>query len=494
MEKTIKTALISVYYKDGLEEIVNLLNAHNVRIISTGGTADFINKMGIGVIAVEKITGFPSILGGRVKTLHPGIMGGILARRNNESDLKEQERYNINDIDLVIVDLYPFEETVASGAEREEIIEKIDIGGISLIRAAAKNYNDVVIVPSKNEYSYIKEIIDRGTETTEEERLYLAGKAFEVTSQYDSAIREYFQGTSLRYGENPHQKGAFIGDISELWEQLGGKEMSHNNLLDTEAAINLVYDAFLDPVVAIIKHTNACGFAIDEDIVSAFNKAYDADPDSAFGGILATNRIFPLSIAERIDDLNLFLEVVIAPGFEDGVVEMLSKRKSLRIIKWKNPKLPSKQFRSCFNGILIQDRDKSIEVKSMFELKTKKAPSVSEKRDLFIANVIVKNLKSNAIAIVKNGQLIGMGCGHTSRVDALEEAIKKAKSYRFDPIGAVIASEAFFPFPDCAEIAGNAGIKAIIQPGGSLKDADSIRMCDAYNMAMVFTGVRHFKH
>lgn len=493
MEKTIKTALISVYYKDGLEEIVNLLNVHNVKIISTGGTADFINKMGISVIPVEKITGFPSILGGRVKTLHPGIMGGILARRDNESDLKEQEKYDIHNIDMVIVDLYPFEETVASGAKRDEIIEKIDIGGISLIRAAAKNYNDVILVPSKNEYQYITKILTRGSYSTEEERFYLAGKAFDVTSQYDSAIREYFQGNKLRYGENPHQRGTFVGDMSKLWEQLHGKEMSHNNFLDTEAAINLVYD-FLDPSFAIIKHMNSCGFAIDRNIVSAFEKAYWADPESAFGGILASNRKITTGVAEKIRDFNLFVEVIIAPDFEDKALEILKQKKNIRILKWKNPKLPGKLQRTCFNGVLTEDRDNQIETKFALRCQTQRVPTVYEQRDLLIGNVVVKHLKSNAIAIIKNGQLIGMGAGHTSRIDALKEAIAKAEKFGFQLPGSVMASEAFFPLPDCVKVAAKAGIIAIIQPGGSLKDQLSIDECNKNSQTMVFTGVRHFKH
>jgi len=493
MKKTIKTALVSVYHKDGLDKIISLLNAHKVKIISTGGTADFIRGLGISVTTVEEITGFPSVFGGRVKTLQPQIFGGILNRRENSDDQKEKAKYKIDDIDLVIVDLYPFEETLASGASPEEIIEKIDIGGISLIRAAAKNFNDVVIVPSKNEYAYITEILSHGTETTIEERKYLAGCAFEVSSQYDTAIRGYFQGIPLRYGENPHQSAMFIGNLNESWDQLHGKEMSHNNLIDTESAIRLVYD-FSDPAFAIIKHTNSCGFAIDNDINVAFQKAYDADPISAFGGILASNRPITKVIAEKIREVKLFVEVIIAPDFEKEALEILEQKKDIRILKWKNPSLPKQTYRTCLTGILAQDRDDRVETDADLKCVTTKNPSENEKKDLLIASVVAKHLKSNAIAIVKDSHLISMGCGQTSRVDALKQALEKAKNFGFDVHGAVIASEAFLPFNDCVAIAGEAGITSVIQPGGSKGDQNSIDKCNELNMSMVFTGIRHFKH
>ncbi len=491
--KTIKTALISVYHKDGLDRIINLLNDYGITIISTGGTADFIHEMGVPVTTVEEITGFPSVFGGRVKTLQPQIMGGILNRRDNVSDQEEKKKFHIDDIDLVIVDLYPFEETLASGAEKVEIIEKIDIGGISLIRAAAKNYNDVVIVPSKNEYEYLTEILSRGKTTTEEERFHLAGCAFEVSSQYDFAIRGYFQGNHLRYGENPHQSAMFVGNLNESWKQLHGKEMSHNNLIDTESAIKLVYD-FTDPAFAIIKHTNACGFATCPDITEAFQKAYDADPDSAFGGIFASNKPITKAIAEKIREVKLFVEVIIAPDFEKEALEILEQKKDIRILKWKNPNMQKQMHRTCLTGILVQNRDERIETDADLKCVTTKAPSETEKRDLLIANIVAKHLKSNAIAIVKDSHLVSMGCGQTSRVDALRQALEKAKHFGFDVKDAVIASEAFLPFNDCVTIAGEAGITSVIQPGGSKGDQNSIDKCNELGMSMVFTGIRHFKH
>jgi len=504
MQKQIKTALVSVFNKDGLDTIIKLLDTGGVKIISTGGTADFIKSLGVKVTTVEEITDFPSVFGGRVKTLQPQIFGGILNRRDNIDDQKEKALHQIEDIDLVIVDLYPFEETLASGAGQGEIIEKIDIGGISLIRAGAKNFNDVVIVPSKNEYTYLEKILSHKNDTdirksdfriftTIEERKYLAGKAFEVTSQYDFAIRGYFQGNQLRYGENPHQSGMFVGNISDSWEQLHGKEMSYNNFLDTEAAINLVYD-FSEPAFAVIKHTNACGFAVDKDISTAFEKAYEGDPVSAFGGILASNRPITKQIAQKIDEVKLFVEVIIAPDFEKEALEILEQKKNIRILKWKNPKLPKQQYRTCLSGIIIQDRDAKVEMENELKCSTNKCPTDLEKIDLLIANTLVKHLKSNAIAIVKNSQLLAMGCGQTSRVDALKQALEKAKNFNFDVHGAVMSSEAFFPFSDCVEIGGNAGITAVVQPGGSKNDQDSIDKCNELGMAMVLTGIRHFKH
>ena len=452
--REIKTALISVFYKDGLEEIVKMLDKGGVKIISTGGTAKFIKELGVNVTEVEEITNFPSIFGGRVKTIHPMIAGGILKIRGNAEHEAEAKKHNIEEIDLVISDLYPFEETLASGANDADIIEKIDIGGITLIRESAKNFNDVVIIPSKNQYSYLKNILDiRKSDfrisTTLEQRRYLAGCAFEVTSMYDFAIRSYFQGNTLRYGENAHQSGNFVGDISKSWEQIHGKEMSYNNFIDTESAIALVYD-FTDPAFAIIKHTNACGFAVDSDITSAYKKAYDADPISAFGGILASNKEITKEIAEKIREDKLFVEVIIAPSFEKEALEILEQKKDIRILKWNNPTLPKSQIRTCLSGIIMQDRDAHVETKEDLKYVTDRKPTEQEEKDLLIANLVAKHIKSNAITIVKNGQLLSMGCGQTSRIDALKQALAKAEHFKFNVHGAVMASEAFFPFSsDC---------------------------------------------
>ena len=496
--REIKTALISVFYKDGLEEIVKMLDKGGVKIISTGGTAKFIKELGVNVTEVEEITNFPSIFGGRVKTIHPMIAGGILKIRGNAEHEAEAKKHNIEEIDLVISDLYPFEETLASGANDADIIEKIDIGGITLIRESAKNFNDVVIIPSKNQYSYLKNILDiRKSDfrisTTLEQRRYLAGCAFEVTSMYDFAIRSYFQGNTLRYGENAHQSGNFVGDISKSWEQIHGKEMSYNNFIDTESAIALVYD-FTDPAFAIIKHTNACGFAVDSDITSAYKKAYDADPISAFGGILASNKEITKEIAEKIREDKLFVEVIIAPSFEKEALEILEQKKDIRILKWNNPTLPKSQIRTCLSGIIMQDRDAHVETKEDLKYVTDRKPTEQEEKDLLIANLVAKHIKSNAITIVKNGQLLSMGCGQTSRIDALKQALAKAEHFKFNVHGAVMASEAFFPFPDCVEVAGLAGITAVIHPGGSKNDQASIDKCNELGMAMVTTEYRHFKH
>lgn len=501
MTKTIKSALVSVFHKDGLEDIIRLLDKNGVKLISTGGTAEFIKSLGCPVTLVEELTSYPSIFGGRVKTLHPAIAGGILKIRGDKVHEAEAKDHNIPEIDLVICDLYPFEETLASGASDEDIIEKIDIGGITLIRESAKNFNDVVIAPSKNEYEYLKNILDpEGKQasngvisTTLEQRKYLAGCAFEVSSSYDFAIRSYFQGTKLRYGENSHQGGMFVGEIAKSWNQLHGKEMSYNNFIDTESAINLVYD-FSDPAFAIIKHTNACGFAVDADITVAYKKAYDADPVSAFGGILASNRAVTKGIAEQIRDAKLFVEVIIAPDFEKEALEILEQKKDIRILKWNNPTLPKSQLRTCLSGIIVQDRDAHIETKSDLTCTTDRKPTDQEEKDLLIANLVAKHIKSNAITLVKNGQLLAMGCGQTSRIDALKQALAKAEHFKFDVRGGVMASEAFFPFPDCVEVAGTAGITAVIQPGGSKNDQLSIDKCNELGMAMVTTGYRHFKH
>ena len=511
MTKKINSALISVFNKDELEEIIKLLAKHNVKIISTGGTAEFIRKLNVPVTEVESITNYPALFGGRVKTLQPQIFGGILNRRDNADDQKEKAKHKIEDIDLVIVDLYPFEETLAKyGTEpsfakasegEKEIIEKIDIGGISLIRAAAKNFNDVVVIPSKHQYAELASILKNGNETTLEERKKFAGNAFEVTSQYDSAIRGYFQGTHLRYGENPHQKAEFVGNLTESFTQLHGKELSFNNLIDTEAAILTVSD-FTDPAFTIIKHMNACGLAVRSEgqLFEAYKAAYNADPLSAFGGILAGNRTITRDIAKLIKEQKLFIEVIIAPDFEKAALDILMEKKDCRILKClpaqagKNSMFPNRQVRTCFNGLLIQDRDTHVEIEADLKVTTLRAPTEKEKTDLLIAAIVTKHLKSNSVALVKDGTLLSMGCGQTSRIDALKQAINKAGKFGFSLNGSVLSSEAFFPFPDCVEVAGKAGITAVIQPGGSKNDQASIDMANTYNMAMVTTGFRHFKH
>ncbi|MFA6324740.1 MAG: bifunctional phosphoribosylaminoimidazolecarboxamide formyltransferase/IMP cyclohydrolase [Candidatus Paceibacterota bacterium] len=506
MQRKIKSALVSVFNKDGLEEILKLLEKHEVKIISTGGTAKFIRKLNIPVVEVESITNFPSVFGGRVKTLAPQIFGGILNRRDDAWDQKEKIENKIEDIDLVIVDLYPFEETLQKGCTPEEIIEKIDIGGISLIRAAAKNFNDVVVIPSKNQYKDLFEILKRGNKTIIEERKKLAGYAFEISSLYDSAIRGYFQGTVLRYGENPHQKAEFIGNLEESFIQLHGKELSYNNFIDTEAAIMTVSD-FKDPAFAIVKHMNTCGLAVREEghLLEAYEAAYKADPLSAFGGILASNRTVDKKIANKIKEQELFVEVIIAPDFSPEAIKILTEKKNIRILKClpalldraqtgKNLILPIKQNRTCFTGILSQDRDTQIEKESDLTVVTKREPNETEKKDLLMASIATKHLKSNSVALVKDGTLISMGCGQTSRIDALKQAIDKAEKFGFSLVGSVLSSEAFFPFPDCVELAGKAGVTAVIQPGGSKNDQASIDMANQYNIAMVTTGFRHFKH
>ncbi len=508
--KKINSALVSVFNKDGLDEIIKLLHKHKIKIISTGGTAEFIRKMKIPVTEVETITNFPAVFGGRVKTLQPQIFGGILNRRDNVEDQKEKAKHKIEDIDLVIVDLYPFEETLAKGGTEaptpegigvptesvgKEIIEKIDIGGVALIRAAAKNFNDVVIIPSKHQYQELTNILKNGDETTLEERKKFAGNAFEVTSTYDNAIRGYFQGTKLRYGENPHQKGEFIGNLEESFTQLHGKELSYNNFIDTEAAILTVSD-FKDPAFAIIKHMNACGLAVRSEghLFEAYQAAYNADPLSAFGGILASNRKIEKDIAELIKKQKLFIEVIIAPDFSKEALDILKEKKDCRILVWKNPKLPLKQNRTCFTGILSQDRDTHIETEADLKVTSKRKPTEKEIKDLLIASIATKHLKSNSVALVKDGTLLAMGCGQTSRIDALKQAIDKAGKFGFSLKGAVLSSEAFFPFPDCVEEAAKVGVSAVIHPGGSKNDQASIDMADKFNMAMVTTGFRHFKH
>lgn len=503
--KRIKRALVSVYHKDGLDEILKKLNAEGVSFVSTGGTKTFIESLGIACDAVEDLTGYPSILGGRVKTLHPKVFGGILARRENEGDQAQLAQYEIPEIDLVIVDLYPFEETVASGADEQSIIEKIDIGGISLIRAAAKNFKDVVIVASKHQYTPLLNLLnEKGAETSLEDRKWFAKEAFAVSSGYDSAIFNYFdnregsyfrvaidQPMHLRYGENPHQKGLFYGQFNNMFDQLHGKEISYNNLLDIDAAVNLI-DEFDELTFAILKHNNACGVASRSNVVDAWKDALAGDPVSAFGGILITNTTINKEAAEEIN--KIFFEVIIAPAYDADALAILEQKKNRIVLIRKECKTCPMQFRSLLNGALMQEKDLSIQTESDLVAMTEKQPSAKEVEDLLFANKIVKNSKSNAITLVKNKQLCASGIGQTSRVDSLKQAIEKAHSFNFDLQGAVMASDAFFPFPDCVEIADKAGITAVIQPGGSIKDELSVAYCNEHNIAMVKTGVRHFKH
>ncbi len=506
--KEIKRALISVYYKDGLEEIVRELDKNGVEILSTGGTFDFIQNLGIQAKTVESVTGYPSILGGRVKTLHPKVFGGILNRRENATDQNQIAKYDIPSIDLVIVDLYPFEEYVAAGASKEDIIEKIDIGGISLIRGAAKNYNDVVIVPSKESYAPLLNILkENGAKTTLEQREYFATQAFLVSSHYDTAIFSYFNSIQpeptksfsksitgskeLRYGENPHQKGFYYGADNSLPAQLHGKEISYNNLLDIEAAVELISD-FEDTTVAIIKHNNACGCASAQTLLGAWDKALEADPVSAFGGIIIANREIDLATAEQMN--KIFFEVVIAPAYSAEALEILKSKKNRIILENKDVKPSSVKFRSLLGGVLEQARDSYVETPADLKPATNAQPKEEEIDDLIFANKLVKHSKSNAIVLAKGKQMLASGIGQTSRVDALKQAIAKAKSFNFDLNGAVMASDAFFPFADCVEIAANEGIKTVIQPGGSIRDNESIEWCNNNGVAMVFTGIRHFKH
>ncbi len=503
----IQSALISVFYKDGLEPLVRELHRHGVRLYSTGGTQSFIEQLGIPVTPVEDLTSYPSILDGRVKTLHPKVFGGILARRE-PGHLGQLKEYDIPAIDLVIVDLYPFEETLAKTNEEKAIIEKIDIGGISLIRAAAKNYNDVVIVPSVSEYGKLLELLQsQNGETTLEDRRYFARRAFEVSSHYDTAIFNYFnrenpepvfkysesRHTGLRYGENPHQQAVFFGDLSDSFEQLAGKELSYNNLIDIDAALGLMNEFQGEQAAfAILKHTNPCGVALRPTVSEAWAAALACDPVSAFGGILITNKTVDLATAQAIDEI--FYEVLLAPDVEEAAFELLKKKKNRILLKVKDGAPQPRMFKSLLKGVISQDMDLKAETPADLKVATKKAPTQAEIDELLFVNKCVKHLKSNAIALAKNGQMIGMGCGQTSRVDAMKQAIAKAKAYGFDLQGAVLASDAFFPFADNVELAHQAGITAIIQPGGSVKDQDSIDYCDQHSMAMVMTGIRHFKH
>ena len=502
------SALISVFHKDGLEPVVRKLHDLGIALYSTGGTEAFIRDLGLPVTAVENITGYPSILGGRVKTLHPKVFGGILGRRALEGDREQLTAYEIPALDIVVVDLYPFEKTVAEGASEADIIEKIDIGGISLIRAAAKNYRDVLCVSSMEDYSEFLELLERSSgETTLEERQVFAARAFNTSSHYDSAIFTYFNqnrdvpayklsllsGRSLRYGENPHQEGKFYGDFDGLFDQLHGKALSYNNLLDIDAAVNLMAEFKDDaPTFAILKHNNACGLATRPTLSEAYSDALAGDPVSAFGGILISNTPIDGATAEKIH--SLFCEVVIAPSFESDALEILKGKKNRILLVQKHWDLPGTIIRTCLNGILFQDRDTKTDQAEDLTLATEAAPSEREKEDLLFASRICMHTKSNTIVLVKNKQLCASGTGQTSRVDALNQAIHKATSFGFDLQGAVMASDAFFPFPDCVEIAGKSGIKAVIQPGGSIKDQLSIDYCNENKMSMVMTGTRHFKH
>ena len=503
--KRIKRALVSVFHKEGLDEIVRKLHSEGVTFVSTGGTQSFIESLGVPCDAVEDLTGYPSILGGRVKTLHPKVFGGILNRRDNDKDQAQISEFEIPEIDLVIVDLYPFEETVASGAEEAAIIEKIDIGGISLIRAAAKNFGDVVIVASKTQYKPLMTILEeKGAETSIQDRKWFAKEAFAVSSGYDSAIFNYFdggegsvlrvavdEGKALRYGENPHQKALYYGDFEAMFEQLQGKEISYNNLLDIDAATTLI-DEFDELTFAILKHNNACGIASRPTVLEAWKDALAGDPVSAFGGILIANAVIDKATAEEMH--KIFFEVVIAPDYDTDALEVLMQKKNRIILIRKEAKTAPMQFRSLLNGVLVQEKDLSIQTKADLEQMTDKHPTDQEVEDLLFANKLVKNSKSNAITLVKNKQLCASGIGQTSRVDSLRQAIEKAKSFEFDLNGAVMASDAFFPFPDCVEIADNVGITAVIQPAGSINDKLSVAYCNENGIAMVKTGVRHFKH
>jgi len=509
MSKKIQSALISVYYKDGLEPIVEELKKQGVTIYSTGGTQKFIENLGGTVIPVETITGFPSILDGRVKTLHPAVFGGILARRE-ENHLNQLKEYKLPEIDLVIVDLYPFEETVANTSDESTIIEKIDIGGISLIRAAAKNFNDVAVVASRNDYEFFLNILKANNGSTEvADRKALARKAFNVSSHYDVAIFNYFsegleddamfkqsvqQSETLRYGENPHQSAKFYGNLDDMFDKLCGKALSYNNLVDIDAAVGIMNEFKDDaPTFAVLKHTNACGVATRPTILEAWKAALAGDPVSAFGGILISNTEIDAETAKEIH--KLFFEVIIAPSFSEQAYTILTtKRKKRVLMNIKNWNIQPKTFKTLLNGVIEQDADSTMEGEAQFKVATEKAPTTQEVKDLEFANKCCKHLKSNTIVLAKNGQLLGMGCGQTSRVDALRQAITKAKAFGFDLEGAAMASDAFFPFPDCVTIAAEAGIKTVTQPGGSIKDQLSIDACNEFGLSMVMTGVRHFRH
>lgn len=507
MNRKITRALISVFYKDNLEPIIHELAKNGVEFVSTGGTQEFIEKLGYKVTAVETLTGYPSIFGGRVKTLHPAVFGGILYRRDHAGDVAQANEHQIGPLDLVIVDLYPFEETVASGATEEDVIEKIDIGGISLIRAGAKNFNDTLIVSSREQYTQLLTVLQQSNGSPSlADRKRFAAMAFDITSHYDSAIFEYFnreqqlpgfkksirQGRTLRYGENPHQQGAFYGDLDAMFEQLNGKELSYNNLVDVDAAVNLVQEFEGEKAFVIIKHTNACGVATATTVKEAYLKAYQADTTSAFGGVLATNTTVDLAAAEEIN--KLFFEILIAPAYTDEAIELLKSKKNRMLLLQKEKLQDTKQFKTLLNGVIAQDLDLKTDAESDLKVMTERAPSQAEVKALLFASKVAKHTKSNTIVLAVDGQLLASGVGQTSRVDALKQALDKAKSFNFDVKGSVMASDAFFPFADCVEIAQQHGIVAVIQPGGSVRDQDSVNFCNRHQMAMVFTGIRHFKH
>ena len=503
----ITRALVSVYYKDNLEPIIHTLGKAGVEFISTGGTQQFIEKLGYTVTPVEKLTGYPSIFGGRVKTLHPAVFGGILFRRQDEGDKKQAGEFGIGPIDLVIVDLYPFEETVSGGGTQEEIVEKIDIGGISLIRAAAKNFNDVLVVASRNQYPELLKLLETKQVGSDlEDRKRFAAMAFAVTSHYDTAIFQYFNkeqslpvfkvsypaGRTLRYGENPHQKGIYYGALDSLFEQLSGKELSYNNLVDVDAALELVGEFGNETAFVIIKHTNACGVAIGKSVKEAYQKAFQADTISAFGGVLACNRTIDKEAAEEMN--SLFFEILVAPAYDKEALDLLMTKKNRILLLQKKQLAKTKQVKTLLDGIIEQDIDWKTDGAADLKVMTKRSPTDPEIKALLFASKVCKHTKSNTIVLAVEGQLLASGVGQTSRVDALKQAIEKAKAFGFNLNGAVMASDAFFPFPDCVEIAYQQGIGAVIQPGGSIKDKDSIAFCDDHNMAMVFTGYRHFKH
>ncbi len=504
MERKLRSALISVFYKDGLEPVVRKLHELGVTMYSTGGTQTFIEQLNIPCTSVESVTGYPSILGGRVKTLHPKVFGGILARRDFADDEQHVKEYDIPMLDLVIVDLYPFEETVKNTTDERSIIEKIDIGGVSLIRAAGKNHKDVCIVASRDQYTALLDLLnEKGGVTDLRDRRHFAAAAFAECAHYDVAIADYFSEKdkhkhfqlsygnkqSLRYGENPHQSAAFYGNLDELFEKLNGKELSYNNLVDIDAACQIISD-FSDPAFAIIKHTNVCGIAERDNVTHAWEAALAGDPESAFGGVLVTNQTINADVAQKINEL--FFEILIAPAFDEAALTILRSKKNRILLQQKKTFYPVKEYKRILNGVLVQDAD----TKNFAEWKESGARDCTpaEKADLLFANIVCKHLKSNAIAIVKDKQLIGKGCGQTSRIDALRQALDKSKQFGFSLQGAVLASDAFFPFDDCVRMANDAGIKACIQPGGSVRDADSVKFCKENDMAMVITEVRHFKH
>ncbi len=506
MNKQIKSALISVFYKDGLETLVPVLHRYGIQLYSTGGTQSFIEKLGIPVTPVENLTSYPSILGGRVKTLHPVVFGGILGKRSDEVHVREMQEYSIPEIDLVIVDLYPFEETVASTSEEKLIIEKIDIGGPSMIRAAAKNFQDLVVISSKDDYRVLEQMLNaQNGSTTIEQRRSFAAKAFDVVMKYDIAISEYFNKTegnkkALRYGENPHQSATFEGNLQELFDQINGKELSYNNLVDVDAAMQLIREFEVETPVsggasdgatfAIIKHTNVCGISQRPSVKEAWDAALAGDPESAFGGVLVCNGTIDLATAEAINEI--FFEVLIAPAFDEDALAVLKSKKNRILLQLQAQPVSTTQYRSLLNGMLSQNNDigNYTEWKEVGGRET----TGSEKSELAFANLVCKHLKSNGIALIKNRQLVGKGCGQTSRIDALRHAIEKAKQFNFDLKGAVLASDAFFPFDDCVKIAHAEGIEAYIQPGGSIRDKDSIEYCQQNGLAMVMTGMRHFRH